>query len=80
MTPKFHHDCGACTFLGPFGDSDLYHCPQHGNPTLVVRYSSKGPDYSSFSADTMRSLGGCASVALQEAYKRAKARRLPLGG
>lgn len=24
--PRFIHDCKRCTFLGQFGEFDLYHC------------------------------------------------------
>jgi hypothetical protein len=78
--PRFKHDCSFCTFLGPFGSHDLYHCPRHGSPTLVARHSSEGSDYSSFPACIVREnrdmLG---SSPLFEAYRRAFLRRLPLG-
>lgn len=55
-SPQFIHDCEACTFLGRYygknyeGDAelrhaDLYHCS--GEPTVIARFSSDGPDYSS---------------------------------
>ena len=82
--PRFKHDCEACTFLGSFGEHDLYHCPQHGLPTLIARRSSDGSDYSSFLAEIVRnaksSLDGYEpGRALLEAYRRAFVRRLPLG-
>ena len=43
--PRFTHDCKVCRFVGFFSDYDLYICPQGGNPTLVARFSNKGPDY-----------------------------------
>ena len=58
MKPAYKHDCDKCTFLGTIlvkdidetgkegGEVDLYHCD--GNiPTVIARYSSDGPDYSS---------------------------------
>ena len=48
IKPLYKHDCNNCTFLGTFNNEDLYFCKQGGHiPTLIVRYSSDGPDYSS---------------------------------
>jgi hypothetical protein len=44
--PKYDHDCDRCQFLGTFDGHDLYYCPG-GGPTIIARYSSDGPDYSS---------------------------------
>ena len=58
--PQYKHDCDACAFLGTYLDTlggvkgpqhadsyDLYYC--HGEntrlPTVIARYSSRGPDY-----------------------------------
>lgn len=79
MKPRYQHDCSACTFLGQHGDADLYHCPQHGLPTLVARLSSSPPDYTSFLADLVRRDEMVfRGHALAEAYRRAQALRLPL--
>jgi hypothetical protein len=43
--PKFKHDCNVCNFLGHFENHDLYYCKNE--PTVIARFSSKGPDYSS---------------------------------
>lgn len=48
--PRFQHDCDRCVFLGAFSEEnhncDLYFCSQGGlGPTLLARYSDKGPDY-----------------------------------
>lgn len=52
VSPRFTHDCSACLFVGHANDDgisvDVYVCPQHGRPTIVVRYSDDGPDYSSY--------------------------------
>ena len=51
MTPQFTHDCDRCVFVGHFvADGqhyDLYHCGQHGNATVIGRFSDAGPDYTS---------------------------------
>ncbi len=43
------HDCQSCTYLGSYHECDLYFCQQStgSNPTVIARYSSRGPDYSS---------------------------------
>lgn len=80
-TPRYRHDCAACTFLGAHDDADLYHCPQHGLPTLIARHSSEPSDYTSFLADLVRRDGRMfVGHALAEAYRRALALRLPLAG
>jgi hypothetical protein len=43
--PRYDHDCDACVYLGQYEQYDLYYCP--GEPTIVCRYSSDGPDYRS---------------------------------
>ena len=45
--PRHEHDCSQCTFLGYYNEYDLYFCPQHGVPTVIARFSSHGPDYTS---------------------------------
>ena len=45
MKARYKHDCKACTYLGQLREFDIYACPQAGNPTIVARFSSKGPDY-----------------------------------
>jgi hypothetical protein len=45
--PKFRHDCQTCRFLGHEIGCDMYFCKQHGMPTVVVRFSDEGPDYTS---------------------------------
>lgn len=47
-TAKFTHDCDACVFLGHSLSSDLYFCNGNGNiSTVIARWSSDGPDYTS---------------------------------
>ena len=48
-TPLYTHDCEHCKFLGTYQDTkDLYVCPdQTTGTTVICRYSSYAPDYSS---------------------------------
>lgn len=79
--PRYKHDCQACTFLGTFEGVDLYHCPQHGMPTLVARCSSDGSDYTSLLAELVqRDARIFTGSALQEALRRAERLGLALGG
>ena len=79
--PQFRHDCSACTYLGEFEGADLYHCPQHGMPTLVARRSADGPDYSAtMSAWTVRPAGMLSRpMFLKSPRLRLKGRKLPTG-
>lgn len=52
MKPLYKHDCNKCIFLGSVFDvlnkvdADLYCCPMEvSGPSILVRYSSDGPDY-----------------------------------
>jgi hypothetical protein len=55
--------------LGQHGESDLYFCQQMlGGPTVIARYSSEGPDYSS--GLEFAKLGLNSSLVV--AYERAK--------
>jgi hypothetical protein len=51
--PLWQHDCDRCEFLGRYlygGEwFDLYYCAHQaiGGPTVVARWSDRGPDYSS---------------------------------
>lgn len=42
--PRHPHDCDCCTFLGHYGEHDLYFCPQGGHPTVIARFGEHG-DY-----------------------------------
>lgn len=45
---RWKHDCDKCEFLGHFEEHDLYWCPGSAlGPTVVARWSSAGPDYTS---------------------------------
>ena len=78
----YTHDCDKCIYLGDYTDYqpsqrqitavfDLYYCPQGGGlPTVIARYGSEGPDYTS-------GLAGAGVVPeLAEAKKRAQERGL----
>lgn len=41
----FQHDCDTCVFLGHTLGSDLYFCAV--GKTVIARWSSDGPDYTS---------------------------------
>lgn len=59
----YRHDCNQCKYLGSYEGSDLYFCERE--PTVIARYSSDPPDYSS-------GLVFCGSNApLKEAARRA---------
>ena len=46
--PLYEHDCEACIYLGAHNSIDLYLCPHEiGGPTVIARYSSYPPDYTS---------------------------------
>jgi hypothetical protein len=50
QVPQFEHDCEACLFLGRLHDQrryDLYYCQGGGEPNVLARWSSNGPDYTS---------------------------------
>lgn len=63
-TPLHKHDCTECHFYGtikqPLGWADVYEC----KGTVVLRYSSDGPDYRSVSREFASMLGGEYAVAL----------------
>lgn len=67
MRNLYQHDCSRCSFLGQHEGHDLYFCEQGGLlPTVIARYGSDGPDYTS-------GLGWFNIPALVEAERRAKA-------
>jgi hypothetical protein len=45
--PVYEHDCDECLFLGHYGGADLYYCSQSGSPTVLARFSSDPPNYTS---------------------------------
>jgi len=54
--PAYTHDCDRCRHLGTFvgtrgADVDAYVCPRvlsEREPALILRTSSSGPDYASY--------------------------------
>lgn len=79
--PFYNHDCDQCHFLGTYsiqknslfeGNYDLYWCPQHGIPTVVVRWSDEGPDYSSGMPTDSIFFDRYPIFPAHEAYRRAK--------
>lgn len=77
-SPLFEHDCTCCTFLGRFDGQDLYHHGGSVETTLIARWSSDGPDYTSglvFSKPFRNAVDGKMKPAnkwLAEARKRAE--------
>lgn len=65
--PLFTHDCDCCSFLGSFGNHDLYYCGRGARETIIARYGNEGFDYTSgiVFASVDRHIG--------EGLKRAKA-------
>ena len=74
--PHFQHDCDSCTFLGRHLSHkssmplDLYACTRNNGiiDTVIARYSSNGPDYSSGLIFAIRGI----IPELVEALERAK--------
>jgi len=75
INPLHTHDCKSCTFLGPHDHEgqtfDLYYCGKHEDGTVIARYGSDGPEYSSGLVFAERGIEPYA-----EALKRAVARGL----
>lgn len=77
--PVHTHDCKSCTYLGTvppgsYSDTpcDLYVCPQGHLPTVIARYGSEGPQYTSgilFAKDHLKANRTGHPLAI--AYKRA---------
>lgn len=44
--PRYTHDCLTCTFLGRYGDVDVYY-HKGTHETVIARSSSEGSDYAS---------------------------------
>lgn len=75
-TPLYEHDCCRCVYLGQYKltaseRADLYVCASSLRPTVIARYSSSGPDYTS---GLEASYG--LNPDLTEARRRAEARGL----
>lgn len=75
--PLFQHDCELCTYLGRYHDperdedSDLYVHTAGSTPTVISRYGSDGPEYSSGLYGSYGQI-----PALSEARQRAESRGL----
>jgi hypothetical protein len=73
VLPLYEHDCDHCWFLGRYmaaeGEMDLYVHPER-HPTVIARFSSDGPDYSS---------GTCFAYGMREALTEARRRAQVLG-
>lgn len=86
VKPRHRHCCRGCTFLGRYGEFDLYHCNQAiGGPTVLARFGDDGPDYNSgivFALEVINNAGGGipwpGQAALAVAYMLARVRNLPL--
>lgn len=65
--PRYVHDCTSCIFLGEHGGYDLYYCP--GEPTIVCRYGSDGPEYTSGLVFAVTSDKECYREALKRALR-----------
>jgi hypothetical protein len=51
LKPRFQHDCDSCIHLATIRLQrwfDLYLCERCDGGTLIARFSSEGPDYSSY--------------------------------
>lgn len=46
-TPQHTHDCDTCLFLGRCQNLDLYVCVGILDHTVIARYGSDGPQYTS---------------------------------
>jgi hypothetical protein len=46
-TPQHQHDCSDCIFLGRYGEEDLYIHLSEVENTVIARFGSDGPAYSS---------------------------------
>lgn len=68
--PRYPNHCQDCTYLGRLDKYDLYHCPQHGLPTVIARFGA-GADYKSGMA-----LAKAVDPELYEARRRALALKL----
>lgn len=92
MHPLYDHDCAACLFVGHLqlnntgedgdtggtgGTGDVYVCP-NSPPTILLRYSSDPPDYSSMAVfpEVRRMFDEKYQYPLAQAYFLAQQKRL----
>jgi hypothetical protein len=76
--PRYVHDCTDCVYLGEHEHYDLYVCKVRTLmapiPTLIARFSSDGPDYTSMSMLVFpehAELVASSMPQMSEAYRRA---------
>lgn len=66
VAPRHQHDCDACRFVGMEGPVDVYVCGE----SIIRRFGSDGPDYSSFPMGIARQVPDFAgAVALADNYQ-----------
>jgi hypothetical protein len=84
--PRYRHDCRECKFLGTYEKDvfesdgreeddqlvDLYTCNAVGYRTLIARYSSDGPDYTSCPQGHLSPISKKTSPELWECDRRAR--------
>lgn len=71
--PVFTHDCDVCRFLGHVEGCDLYVCGGE-NPmllTVLARFGSFGPDYSSAPVDVIKSSLDAPASSMRKLLRRA---------
>jgi hypothetical protein len=71
LRARHTHDCSSCRLIGRSGEEDVWYCEDQSS--LVLRFGSEGPDYSSLPMWTARAAmaevpGWALAVALAEAY------------
>jgi hypothetical protein len=74
MKPRWEHDCKRCQYLGTYGSVDMYFCDKQkiGGLTVVARYGSDGPEYTSGIALAKMAPEAEHHMALRVAYLIAK--------
>lgn len=75
MNPIYTHDCSHCTFLGTVADSDgqkydLYHHSSSFEDTVIARFGSDGPDYSSGAGFSYSGLSPILTIARLRAQQK----------
>ncbi len=71
--PVHTHDCDECCYLGSIDLKevyDLYFCSEAFIPTVIARYGSNGPDYTSGMEAARRGVSAPLSIALSIAKHR----------
>ena len=70
VVPQFTHDCATCEFLGRVTGADAYLCAGVRGPSLIVRFSSEGPEYCSMPAEMYANANGPQGEAYSLWHKR----------